>query len=241
MTAPSPVDPTSPLLVAEGVERRYDLGAGTVHALRGVTLRIDPGEFVAIVGASGSGKSTLLHLLGLVDAPDAGRVLLEGEDVSHLADRDATRLRLTRIGLVFQRFYLMPTLSARENVELPMAEAGRPKAERRARAAELLDYVGLGDRAGHRPSQLSGGEQQRVAIARALANEPAVLLADEPTGELDAATGAAIIDLLARLNADGLTCVLVTHDPQLAAHAPRVVTMRDGRVEDDRRQHENAP
>ena len=227
--------PNDVLIAADAVERRYRAGERVVHALRGVSLSIARGEFVAIVGASGSGKSTLLHLLGAVDAPDAGRVIFEGRDISRLSDAEATRLRLLRVGLVFQRFYLMPTLSALENVMLPMAEAGRPTVARRARAAELLDYVGLADRASHRPSQLSGGEQQRVAVARALANEPALLLADEPTGELDAATGAALIALLQRLNADGLTCVLVTHDSALAQAAPRVVTMRDGQVLEDRR------
>jgi putative ABC transport system ATP-binding protein len=221
------------LLEARDVQRQYKAGESTVHALRGVSLTIDRGEFVAIVGASGSGKSTLLHLLGAVDAPDVGQVVFEGRDISRLSDAEATRLRLLRVGLVFQRFYLMPTLSALENVMLPMAEAGLGAAARRARAEELLRYVGLAERAGHRPTQLSGGEQQRVAVARALANEPALLLADEPTGELDAATGAALIALLQRLNADGLTCVLVTHDAALAQSARRVITMRDGRIVHD--------
>ena len=223
------------LLDAQQVERRYRAGETLVHALRGVTLQIRRGEFVAIVGASGSGKSTLLHLLGAVDAPDAGRVLFDGQDISRLTDAEATALRLRRVGLVFQRFYLMPTLSALENVMLPMAEAGLAKAARRARAAELLDYVGLAARLDHRPTQLSGGEQQRVAVARALANGPVLLLADEPTGELDAATGASLIALLQRLNADGLTCVLVTHDAALAQSARRVVRMADGRIIDDAR------
>jgi putative ABC transport system ATP-binding protein len=223
----------APLLEAHDVQRRYEAGESTVHALRGVSVTIARGEFVAIVGASGSGKSTLLHLLGAVDAPDAGRVIFEGRDISRLSDAEATRLRLLRVGLVFQRFYLMPTLSALENVMLPMAEAGLAPAARRARAEELLRYVGLGERTGHRPTQLSGGEQQRVAVARALANEPALLLADEPTGELDAATGAALIALLQRLNADGLTCVLVTHDAALAQSAQRVITMKDGRIVQD--------
>ena len=223
------------LLDAQQVERRYRAGETLVHALRGVTLQIRRGEFVAIVGASGSGKSTLLHLLGAVDAPDAGRVLFDGQDISRLTDAEATALRLRRVGLVFQRFYLMPTLSALENVMLPMAEAGLAKAPRRARAAELLDYVGLAARLDHRPTQLSGGEQQRVAVARALANGPVLLLADEPTGELDAATGASLIALLQRLNADGLTCVLVTHDAALAQSARRVVRMADGRIIDDAR------
>jgi len=226
---------TTVLLDARDVKREYRAGESTVHALRGVSLTIDRGEFVAIVGASGSGKSTLLHLLGAVDAPDVGSVTFEGRDISRLSDAEATRLRLRRVGLVFQRFYLMPTLSALENVMLPMAEAGTAPAVRRARAEELLRYVGLAERIGHRPSQLSGGEQQRVAVARALANQPALLLADEPTGELDAATGAALIALLQRLNADGLTCVLVTHDAALAQSAQRVITMRDGRIVHDTR------
>jgi putative ABC transport system ATP-binding protein len=222
-----------PLLEAHDVHRSYRTGDSVVHALRGVTLTIRRGEFVAIVGASGSGKSTLLHLLGAVDTPDSGRVVFEGRDISRLSDAESTRLRLRRVGLVFQRFYLMPTLSALENVTLPMAEAGVATRTRLERAAALLSFVGLGARTSHRPTQLSGGEQQRVAVARALANEPALLLADEPTGELDAATGAALIALLQRLNADGLTCVLVTHDPALARSARRVVTMRDGQVISD--------
>ncbi len=226
---------TTPLIEARNLVRRYRTGATDVAALRGVSLTIMPGEFVAIVGASGSGKSTMLHLLGAVDAPDSGQVLLEGRDISQLSDADATRLRLLRIGLVFQRFYLMPTLSALENVELPMAEAGASTTVRRERAKSLLSFVGLGERTDHRPSQLSGGEQQRVAVARALANKPALLLADEPTGELDAATGAALIALLQQLNRDGLTCVLVTHDAALARSAQRVVTMRDGQIVSDER------
>lgn len=221
------------LLEASNVHRHYRTGATDVHALRGVSLTVHEGEFVAIVGASGSGKSTLLHLLGAVDSPDSGRVLFEGQDISALSDADATRLRLRRVGLVFQRFYLMPTLSAMENVELPMAEAGVKRPERISRARDLLSFVGLGARGDHRPTQLSGGEQQRVAVARALANRPALLLADEPTGELDAATGEALIALLQRLNADGLTCVLVTHDAALARSARRVVTMRDGHIISD--------
>ncbi len=233
MTAPRTTTATprgTPLLIADNVQRRYRVGGGEVHAVRGVSLTINAGEFVAIVGASGSGKSTLLHLLGAVDTPDSGRVHFEGRDITTLADADATRLRLERVGLVFQRFFLMPTLSASENVELPLAEAGAATAARRERAAELLRFVGLGERLDHRPTQLSGGEQQRVAIARALANRPALLLADEPTGELDAATGASIIALLKQLNADGLTCVLVTHDEALARSAQRVITMRDGHI-----------
>jgi putative ABC transport system ATP-binding protein len=204
-----------------------------VHAVRGVSLSVTEGEYVAVVGPSGCGKSTLLNLLGVIDQPTRGRVQIRGRDVSAMGDGEATAFRLHNVGFVFQRFYLMPTLSARENVELPMAEARMAKAARRARAAELLGYVGLGERQGHRPSELSGGEQQRVAIARALANEPALLLADEPTGELDARTGASIIELFARLNADGTTIVVVTHDEELARAARRRVHMRDGVIVDD--------
>ena len=203
-----------------------------VHALRGVSLRVEQGEYVAMVGPSGSGKSTLLQLLGGIDAPSSGTVEVLGTRLDALNDRDLTRLRLTRLGFIFQRFHLLPVLTARENVELPMSEAGVRGPERRARARRLLDYVGLGHRAYHRATQLSGGEMQRVAIARALANQPAVILADEPTGELDAATGQDILGLFRRLNADGTTLVVVTHDDRLAAEAGRVIHMLDGVVRD---------
>ena len=222
------------LMRAEGVRRDYRLGEDVVHAVRGVDLAIEAGEWVAIVGPSGCGKSTLLNLLGAIDAPSAGRVLVKERDVSSLSDREATRFRLHEVGFVFQRFYLVPALSALENVELPMAEAGIAKEERRRRGLELLSYVGIAERARHRPAQLSGGEQQRVAIARALANRPSLLLADEPTGELDARTGAEIIALLSRVNRDGATVVVVTHDEELAAAARRVIHMRDGVIVDDR-------
>ena len=218
-------------VVLRDVRRDYPLGDEPVHAVRGVSLEIADGEYVAVVGPSGCGKSTLLNLVGAIDRPTAGQVEIAGRDVSRLRDAEATRFRLLHVGFVFQRFYLLPALSALENVVLPMAEAGVPRAERRERAAELLAYVGLAGRARHRPSQLSGGEQQRVAIARALANRPRLLLADEPTGELDAATGAEVIALLGRLNAEGTTVVVVTHDDELAAAARRVVRMRDGRIE----------
>ncbi|MES3035828.1 MAG: ABC transporter ATP-binding protein [Gemmatimonadota bacterium] len=220
------------IVEARGLARDYSMGSGAVHALRGVTFDVQEGEFVAIVGPSGCGKSTLLNLLGAVDSPDAGSLTIAGERIDRLADREATAFRLRRIGFVFQRFYLMPALSAAENVELPMAEARVPRDDRRARVQELLGYVGLAARAGHRPSQLSGGEQQRVAIARALANRPALLLADEPTGELDAATGLEMIELFRRLNADGTTIVVVTHDAQMAAAAGRRIQMRDGAIID---------
>ncbi|MFL5580296.1 MAG: ABC transporter ATP-binding protein [Gemmatimonadaceae bacterium] len=223
------------LLVTRDLARDYAMGGDRVHAVRGVSLAVDEGDWVAIVGPSGCGKSTLLNLLGAIDRPDAGSVVLGGRDVADMPDREATRFRLLRVGFVFQRFYLMPTLTARENVELPMAEAKVPKAERRRRAEELLAYVGLAERGRHRPSELSGGEQQRVAIARALANRPAILLADEPTGELDAATGAEVIGLFDRLNRDGTTIVVVTHDEDLARAARRVIHMRDGHVVRDER------
>jgi putative ABC transport system ATP-binding protein len=221
------------VLSASDVTRDYPVAGEAVHAVRGVSLDIAAGEYVAIVGPSGCGKSTLLNLLGAIDRPSAGRITIAGRDVSQLSDAEATRFRLHEIGFVFQRFYLMPTLTAAENVELPMSEAKRPRAEREARAQDLLRYVGLEGRANHRPFQLSGGEQQRVAIARALANEPALLLADEPTGELDAKTGAEMIEMFARLNADGTTLVVVTHDEDLAKAAKRVVHVRDGRIVSD--------
>jgi putative ABC transport system ATP-binding protein len=221
------------LVRARDVRRDYPLERDAVHALRGVSLEIEKGEYLAIVGPSGCGKSSLLNLLGAIDAPTSGTVEIEGRNVSTLGDREVTEFRLRHIGFVFQRFYLLPILTARENVELPMAEAGVSAAERRQRSTELLRYVDLGDRVRHRPSQLSGGEQQRVAIARALANRPSLLLADEPTGELDARTGQEIISLFGRLNADGTTVVVVTHDESLARAARRIVHMRDGEIVQD--------
>ena len=213
--------------------REYRMGDERVPALRGVTFTVHQPEYVAIVGPSGCGKSTLLNLLGVIDRPTSGTVSIAGARVDQLDDAHATEFRLRRIGFVFQRFYLLQALSARENVELPLAEAGMSARARRARALELLEYVGLARRERHRPSQLSGGEQQRVAIARALANRPALLLADEPTGELDARTGAEMIALFERLNRDGTTVVVVTHDEDLAHAAKRVIHMRDGTIVDD--------
>jgi putative ABC transport system ATP-binding protein len=218
------------VLAAREVHKDFPMSGDAVHAVRGVSLEVRSGEYVAIVGPSGCGKSTLLHLLGGIDTPTAGTIAIDGARLDALDDRALTRLRLTRIGFVFQRFHLLPVLTALENVELPMAEAGVDGAERRQRALELLDYVGLVERARHRATQLSGGEMQRVAIARALANRPAVILADEPTGELDAATGRGILDLFRRLNLDGATLVVVTHDEVLAAEAGRVVRMMDGKI-----------
>jgi len=224
-----------PIVEARNVSRVFPMAAGPVAALRGVTLSIDPGEYLGVVGPSGCGKSTLLHVLGCVDVPTAGGVLFRGRDVSRLADAERSRLRLRKIGFVFQRFFLLPMLTAWENVELPQAEAGASRAERRARTEQLLAYVGLSARAGHRPSELSGGEMQRVAIARALANRPQLLLADEPTGELDQTTGEQIVELLDRLHADGTAVVVVTHDPAVASRARRLIRMRDGRIEEEQR------
>jgi putative ABC transport system ATP-binding protein len=223
---------TPPPLLARELRKDYPMNGVTVHALRGVSLRVDRGDYVAIVGPSGSGKSTLLQLLGGIDTPSSGSVEVLGTPLDTLGDSELTRLRLTRLGFIFQRFHLLPVLTARENVELPMAEAGVRRAERQGRARELLEFVGLGHRAEHRATQLSGGEMQRVAVARALANRPAVVLADEPTGELDAGTGQEILDLFRRLNAGGTTLVVVTHDDRLAAEAGRVVHMLDGAIRD---------
>ncbi len=223
------------LLEVRALVREYPMGEERVAALRGVTFDVEAGDYAAIVGPSGCGKSTLLNLLGVIDRPTSGTVAIGGERVDRLSDAAATDFRLRRIGFVFQRFYLLQALSARENVELPLAEAGMKGTARRERARALLDYVGLGARVSHRPSQLSGGEQQRVAIARALANTPRIVLADEPTGELDARTGAEMIALFERLNADGTTIVVVTHDEDLARAARRVIHMRDGAIIGDER------
>jgi putative ABC transport system ATP-binding protein len=219
-----------------GVGRRYGDGDGVVDALAEVDLEISDGEFVAVVGPSGSGKSTLLQLLGALDRPTSGTISFEGRDLARLGDEALAALRLERVGFVFQQFNLIPTLTARENVEVAIAPTGASAADRIARAEDLLGRVGLGDRAGHLPSQLSGGEQQRVAIARALANSPDVLLADEPTGNLDSATGESILGLLRELWSEaGLTVVLITHDAGIAAQAQRLIQLADGRIADSSR------
>jgi putative ABC transport system ATP-binding protein len=224
--------PVTPQVSLRGVGKTFPAGRTTaaLHALGPIDLELRHGEFFAVVGPSGCGKSTLLTLLGGLDQPSTGTILLLGRDVRTLSDRALTRLRLEQLGFVFQRFHLLPVLTARENIELPMAERGVSRAERHVRATELLEYVGLPQRAAHRATQLSGGEMQRIAIARALANRPAVLLADEPTGELDAATGREILALFRRLHAAGLTLVVVTHDDRLTADASRVVHMLDGKI-----------
>jgi putative ABC transport system ATP-binding protein len=225
---------SAPLYVLEGVDRRYERGGTTVHALRGVDLTIGSGELLAVEGPSGSGKSTLLQLLGALDTPTAGRVAFDGQELATAGDRTLTALRSGAIGFVFQQFNLIPTLTAAENVEVAMVPTGRSKGDRARRVAELLDQVGLADRASHLPSRLSGGEQQRVAIARALANGPRVVLADEPTGNLDSATAAEVVGLLAALCDDnGVTVVLVTHDEEVAARARRRVRLRNGEIVSD--------
>jgi len=218
------------IVEGQGLTRSFAMPAGAVTALGDVSIRIDAGDYVAITGPSGCGKSTLLHILGCVDQATAGSLIFEGRDVRRMTESERSRIRLTRIGFVFQRFFLLPMLTAWENIELPQAEAGVGKADRRARTRELLDYVGLAARSDHRPSQLSGGEMQRVAIARALANRPALLLADEPTGELDEDTGAHIAELFDRVHADGTAIVIVTHNPVVAARASRHLGMKSGRV-----------
>jgi len=220
-----------PIVEAKAVTRVFPMPAGPVTAVHDVSLRIAPAEYVAIWGPSGCGKSTLLHMLGCVDTPSSGSLLFENRDVSALPDAERSSMRLRKIGFVFQRFFLLPMLTAWENVELPQAEAGASRDERRRRTTELLDYVGLSHRRHHRPSQLSGGEMQRVAIARALANRPVLLLADEPTGELDRATGEQIADLFDRVQRDGTAVVIVTHDQAIASRAARTLVMRDGRIE----------
>lgn len=222
-----------PLIQAVGLKREYLLGKTRVQALRGVDLTIHAGEFVALMGASGSGKSTLLHLLGCLDEPSAGQYLLEGRDTSKLPARERAMLRSTRLGFVFQNFFLLPDLNALDNVMLPLLYQRGLKADgkvMRQRAMEALAQVGLAQRAGHRPMELSGGERQRVAIARALITRPAMLLADEPTGNLDSATGLELMNMLTGLWSRGLTVLLVTHDPTVAAFAQRIIYMKDGLI-----------
>ena len=218
---------------AEDLTRTYQIGAGTVAALRGVSLRVAAGDYLAVVGPSGSGKSTLMHLLGGLDRPSGGRLVIGGRDVSTLTADQLAELRNKTIGFIFQTFHLLPRTTAVDNVALPLVYRGLSARARRQRAAAMLGRVGLGHRLGHRPSQLSGGEQQRVAIARALVGGPSVLLADEPTGNLDTATGDAVLRLLEELNREGVALVVVTHDREVAARARHQIVLRDGRVVDD--------
>jgi putative ABC transport system ATP-binding protein len=219
------------LIEARQLAKTYRLGQVDVAALRGVDVDVGAGEFIAITGPSGSGKSTLMHILGCLDTPTSGTYRLDGEDVSGLSGKRLAQVRNRKVGFVFQTFNLMPRLTVEENVALPLKyRGGVPRGERRARALRLLDRLGLSPRVGHRPDELSGGERQRVAIARALVGEPAILMADEPTGNLDSASGAEVLQTFAELHGAGHTIVLVTHDPNVAARAERVIQMSDGRV-----------
>jgi putative ABC transport system ATP-binding protein len=220
-----------PIVCLEGITKEYRLGSETIRALQDVNLAIRANEMVAIMGPSGSGKSTLMNILGLLDVPDAGRYWLGGRDVARLSQSELARIRGQRIGFVFQTFELLPRQTALRNVELPLIYSGDPA--RRRHAAEALRRVGLADRIGHLPNQMSGGQRQRVAIARALVQHPALLLADEPTGNLDTQTGAEILDLFAELHRDGQTIVIVTHEPGIAARCRRIIRIRDGRIESD--------
>jgi len=225
--------PRDAVIVTRNLQRDYDIGGEVVHALRGVDLTIRQNEFVAIMGPSGSGKSTLMNLIGCLDSPTGGEYWLNGHRVSELEDDELARIRNREIGFVFQTFNLLPRASALHNVELPLVYAGMGSRERRAQASEALKRVGLADRMEHRPNELSGGQRQRVAIARALVNQPSILLADEPTGNLDSATSEEIMGLFEGLFRDGQTILLVTHELDIAAHARRQVHLKDGRVERD--------
>jgi len=225
---------SEPVIRIRDLVRHYVMGSETVQALRGVTLDIDRNEYVAIMGPSGSGKSTMMNVVGCLDTPTGGEYWLNGQEVSRLSDDALARVRNKEIGFVFQTFNLLPRASALHNVELPLVYAGTGARERRERAAHALEIVGLAQRMHHRPNELSGGQRQRVAIARALVNSPSILLADEPTGNLDSTTSEEIMGVFGELHAQGQTVIMVTHEPDIAAHAARTVVLRDGRVESDR-------
>ncbi len=228
------------IIRVSGLQRSYVMGSETVHALRGVDLQIRRNEYVAIMGPSGSGKSTLMNLMGCLDTPSAGEYWLNGQEVSRMSDDALARVRNKEIGFVFQTFNLLPRATALQNVELPLVYAGVPSAERRRKAAAALERVGLGARMDHKPNELSGGQRQRVAIARGLVNDPALLLADEPTGNLDSTTTEEILGVFQRLHEQGQTIVIVTHEPDVAQHAERTVVIRDGKVSSDKMNREAA-
>jgi putative ABC transport system ATP-binding protein len=233
-----------PVIQVQDVTKVYDLGQVKVRALRNVSLRIGPGDFVAVMGSSGSGKSTLMNILGCLDAPTSGRYLIDGTDVSDMDQDDLSDLRNRKIGFVFQSFNLVPRTSAVANVELPLAYAGMGRTERRRRAEEALGAVGMTDRLHHEPSELSGGQQQRVAVARAIVTNPSLILADEPTGNLDSHSTEDVLAIFSRLNAEGRTVVLITHEPDVAAQSKRVIRLSDGRIVKDERSramHEAPP
>lgn len=223
-----------PIIQLKDIRKSYYLGKNELPVLKGIQLRIDPNEYVAFMGPSGSGKSTMMNILGCLDTPTSGHYILNGQDVSKMADDALAEVRNKEIGFVFQQFNLMPKLTAAENVGIPLIYAGVSKKEREERAMEMLERVGLQDRARHKPNELSGGQCQRVAVARALINRPAIILADEPTGNLDSRTSEEIMDMFAGIHASGNTVVLVTHEEDIAAHARRIVRLRDGVIESDR-------
>lgn len=221
-----------PLISLDDVWKKYDMGkAGPLVVLKEISIKINKGEFVAITGPSGSGKSTMVNMIGALDVPSWGAIYLDGKNISHMTESSLAILRGKKIGFIFQQFNLIPILSALDNVMLPMDMVGFPEAEGKKRAKELLEMLGLGDRLNHKPNELSGGQQQRVAIARSLANDPEVILADEPTGNLDSKTGKFVMDFLKKINRDGKTIVLITHDLELVKHAKRIIYLRDGKIE----------
>ncbi|MGZ3874686.1 MAG: ABC transporter ATP-binding protein [Mucilaginibacter sp.] len=222
-----------PLIILKDIGRKYVIGSEIIHAIKSVSLSINKGEFVALMGPSGSGKSTLMNILGCLDTPSKGQYMLNGIDVSHMTDNELAEVRNTEIGFVFQTFNLLPRNTALDNVALPLVYAGVSKADRRTRAKTTLENVGLGNRLDHKPNELSGGQRQRVAVARALINHPSIILADEPTGNLDTKTSIEIMGLIEDIHAKGNTIILVTHEEDIAMHAHRIVRMRDGLIEND--------
>lgn len=221
------------LMVLKGITKSFKNGPETLQVLKGIDLSVEEGDFVAIMGPSGSGKSTLMNIIGLLDRPTSGSYQLEDEDVAELSENRLAKVRNNQIGFIFQQFFLLPKLSAQKNVELPLIYAGKSPSERKQKAQQFLEKVGLSDRSHHLPSELSGGQKQRVAIARALSNNPAIILADEPTGALDTKTGMQIMELLTQLNREGKTIIMVTHEPEIADYARRKIVIRDGEITQD--------